>query len=85
MREKIKMLRHDMGGIDAARDEDRSLEKQIKILEDRLEKAYRSYSEVRPDSDGASDVDSVAESDKESQIAREDRQLSTRAIDAREH
>ena len=46
LREKIKNLRHTMGGIDAAREADRALEKQIKILENRLEKAYRKFSEV---------------------------------------
>ena len=66
MREKIKTLRRDMGGIDAARDEDRSLEKQIKILENRLEKAYKTYSEVRPPSDGAQNAESVSESDEKS-------------------
>ena len=46
VRDKIDRVRQSMGGINASRECDRSLEKQVKILENRLEKSYRSYSEV---------------------------------------
>jgi len=46
LRGKICTLRKSMGGVTASRDADRTLEKQIKVLENRLEKAYRKYSEV---------------------------------------
>ncbi|CAD7704774.1 unnamed protein product [Ostreobium quekettii] len=42
---KIITQRRKMGGINAAREGDRALQKQIKILENRLEKAYVKYNE----------------------------------------
>ncbi|GMH39417.1 hypothetical protein BSKO_07315 [Bryopsis sp. KO-2023] len=42
---KIHTQRIRMGGINASREADRSLQKQIKVLENRLEKAYIKYNE----------------------------------------
>lgn len=43
---KIQTQRLKMGGINAAHEADRSLQKQIKIYENRLDKAYIKYNEV---------------------------------------
>lgn len=43
---KIQTQRLKMGGVNAACEADRSLQKQIKIYENRLDKAYIKYNEV---------------------------------------
>ena len=48
---KICTQRRRMGGINAARESDRVLQKQIKVLENRLEKAYIKYNEVSQTND----------------------------------
>ncbi|KAK9834716.1 hypothetical protein WJX74_008491 [Apatococcus lobatus] len=44
LQEKVGRQRRKMGGINAAREEDVQMQKQMRILENRLEKAYHKYS-----------------------------------------
>ncbi|KAK9817701.1 hypothetical protein WJX72_000889 [[Myrmecia] bisecta] len=47
LREKIAALRKQMGGINAAKEGDIVMQKQMRILENRLEKAYHKYNESK--------------------------------------
>lgn len=44
--DKIESQRRKMGGINASRDADRAIQKQIKTMENRLEKTYIKHNEV---------------------------------------